>query len=553
MPIPAPKTPPIRVLLGATGWPCGLLEVGSWAKRRGLAEVVVFQLQPGAVDEQFLARLIHFRPHVVGFRIELGQFERVKALCAAVRRVCDAEVVLGGPSATSCPCEVLEECGADYVFSGEAEETFARFLELASRQNSRDLLAEIAGLAYRYGGRTCHNTLPADGYQRTPVDEVKKGTGPICLNGPEGASHKLDLSPFSLRCLRAAVRPVANAALIAANRLDWSLLENFTRELDSLYFTGGRGCPGACTFCDRLHGQEFREKGAEQLMEEIASADGMVARGQLKVGRWKLFRYTENEALRDREVGWASIYDEDFFLGRRRAIEFFKLWGCSPLRDRYRINVQTNPCSLLLPSGRIDDELLGWIDRLKPLVQVGAESFHPELLARWRKRHTVGQLSRVIEALDAARQDYSIFVLLTDYETTGEEFIESLRRVVLEGLSHRRMRIASSPYTIPLYDAEVRKRLEFGGRLPPAAVQHFTDYERPHPEWMDPLVARLADLADSELQFALEPEQQKGALLSAMEVVVEELGRRRGERGVEDLFQRASLAMEEVREARFRL
>ncbi len=28
-------------------------------------------------------------------------------------------------------------------------------------------------------------------------EEGKKGTGPICRNGPEGASHKLDLSPFS--------------------------------------------------------------------------------------------------------------------------------------------------------------------------------------------------------------------------------------------------------------------------------------------------------------------------------------------------------------------
>ena len=25
----------------------------------------------------------------------------------------------------------------------------------------------------------------------------KKGTGPICRNGPQGASHKFDLSPFS--------------------------------------------------------------------------------------------------------------------------------------------------------------------------------------------------------------------------------------------------------------------------------------------------------------------------------------------------------------------
>jgi len=29
----------------------------------------------------------------------------------------------------------------------------------------------------------------------------KTGTGPICRNGPEGASHKLDLSPFSARWL----------------------------------------------------------------------------------------------------------------------------------------------------------------------------------------------------------------------------------------------------------------------------------------------------------------------------------------------------------------
>jgi hypothetical protein len=31
----------------------------------------------------------------------------------------------------------------------------------------------------------------------TPIPGGKKGTGPICRNGPEGALHKLDLSPFS--------------------------------------------------------------------------------------------------------------------------------------------------------------------------------------------------------------------------------------------------------------------------------------------------------------------------------------------------------------------
>ncbi len=41
-----------------------------------------------------------------------------------------------------------------------------------------------------------------------PLDGREKGTGPICRDGPEGASHKLDLSPF----------PAARARLDRANR-----------------------------------------------------------------------------------------------------------------------------------------------------------------------------------------------------------------------------------------------------------------------------------------------------------------------------------------------
>lgn len=510
---------PIRVLLACPGWPCGLLEVGSWARRRQLAEVLIYQVHD---HDEFRRRLAEFRPHVVGLRIEGGQFEAIRSLVAVVREACDAEVVLGGPSATSCPREVLEASGADYVFAGEAEETFAQFLELARRPDSRHRAAEIPGLAYGYGGRTYHNTLTADGYGQTCLD-----VGARC------------------RELRIAARPAPDERLLAANRLDWSLLENFSRQSDSLYFTAGRGCPGACTFCDRLHGQELRQKIAAQLMEEIAAADVLVARGELVVGRWKLFAHTDVAELRDRDVAWAAVYDEDFFLGRRRAIELFELWEQSPLKNRYRLSLQTNPCSLLLSDGRVDGELMAWIDRLKPMVQLGAESFHPEVLARWRKRHTVDELTRVIDALDGTSQDYGVFVLLTDYETTPEELVESLRRLVLAGLARPRMRVASSPYTIPLYDAEVRKRLEFAGRLCP--VSHFTDYERPHPEWMDPLVVRLADLADSELRFALQPEHQPAALARAMEVVLEELAERREE----NLHQQAARAMDEVREARF--
>jgi D-alanine-D-alanine ligase len=51
-------------------------------------------------------------------------------------------------------------------------------------------------------GRACYAEQYIDGREfnlsvLAGPQEGKKGTGPICRNGPKGASHKLDLSPFS--------------------------------------------------------------------------------------------------------------------------------------------------------------------------------------------------------------------------------------------------------------------------------------------------------------------------------------------------------------------
>jgi len=648
----------VRVLFGSTGWPCGMLEVASWAKRAGLARPVIFQLQPGyafhldledrrhlaegrvhpeivdsfarrgrplgedscvrrtddhtweirdgrrgltyrlvekaeglevtvlenleaqeftgaiaefadkrslrsrffgkdgslsaaarealmATGGQFVEKLIELDPHVVGFRLEGGGFEQVKAFIRTVRLFSDAEVVLGGPTATSHPRDVLEECGADYVFAGEAEEAFNRFLDLARLPNSKDRQPEIPGLAYRYGGRVYVNTLPRDGYGRSVL---------------EADSSSCGQPPARIRNL---LRPVASSELIAANRLDWSLLEGFSGEFDSLFFTGGRGCPGACTFCAKLHGPQVRIKSAAQLLEEIEAADAQVAAGSIKVSRWPLLKHVDDAELADRHVSWVAIYDEDFFLNRRRAIEFFRLWDQSPLRQRYRLNLQTNPCSLLSAAGQVDEELLGWIDRLKPMVQLGAESFNPELLARWHKRHDLTQLNTVLDALDGTRQDYTVFQLLTDFETTPEELVETLRVLILGALKRRRMRIASSPFTIPLYDSQTRLMLEYRRLLGPERIRHFTDYERPQPGWMDPLAAELAEVADAHLQWTLNPESRESGLLSAMEAVLERITQEREK--VESsaactasrklrmgqLDEQARRAMDQINDARF--
>ena len=557
----------IRLLFGATGWPSGMLEVASWASREGLAEPTIAEILPGcgfrdesttqtaatryalsALGGPFIEKLTERAPHVVGFRIEGGQLDQVKGLVRAVRLLSDAEIVLGGPTATSHPEEVLQDTEADYVFAGEAEQSFGQFLQLAAAGHSRDSLPEIPGAAYRYGGRVYQNTLPSDGYRRTVLDADRSSIRGPTIRGPTIRSR-------ALRQIRNRIRPVVPAELIEVNRLDWSLLEDFQGEFDSLFFTGGRGCPGDCTFCGQSHGREVRVKSARHLLEEIEAADALVANGRLKLTRWELFEHVDDPAFRGKRVGWAAVYDEDFFLKRHRAIEFFELWDGSPLKDRYRISLQTNPRSMLTAGDEVDAELLGWIDRVKPMVQLGAESFHPELLARWRKRHDLNQLNTVLDALDATRQDYTVFQLLTDFDTTPEELVETLRRLILAAYRHRRMRIASSPFTIPLYDSTTRELLEHRGLLGPDRVRHFTDYERPQPGWMDPLAAELADLADAELQFALQPTQRDGALVSAMEVVTQrirvEASRAETASAVPHLHDQAVRALYQIRDARF--
>ena len=651
-----PQSHKIRVLLACPGWPSGLLEVGSWAKQQGLAEVSIFQIQPGyvfrldaedrpylqagivdpeivdsfrrhgrrlsedanvlgldartweirdrrrdtvyrllAVAEgldvhmpahlddprfvtavrqyahragregelldgrgnlslasrealldvggEFVLKLIEFSPHVVGFRVE-ARFDEVRRFIRAVRRFCDCEVVLGGPTATSHPLEVLADAGADYVFAGEAEETFAQFLRLAGEPNSKDRQAEIPGLAYRYAAKGHFNTLPGDGYEQTAID----------MGGLRGAQ---------LRCAQNARRPVVGNDVLAANRLDWSLLEGFQSEFDSLYFTGGRGCPGQCTFCALLHGRTVRTKGARQILEEIAAADAKVRDGTLKISSWELFKHTDDPGLKPKRVAWAAIFDEDFFLNRKRAIEFFRLWDASPLKDRYRISLQTNPLSLVKADSRVHEETFFWIDRLKPMIQLGAETFHPGLLARWHKRHDIRQLNTVLDALDRTRQDYTTFQLLTDQETTVEELLETLRLLILNGYRRRRMRIASAAFTIPLYDSDARRRMEYSGFLGPERIRHFTDYERPQPGWMEPLVAELAELADAELQWTLVPEQRDAALAQCFQVVLDRLeeelrrpaseccgsGSRRA--AIDRAYRQARAAMDEIKEAQF--
>ncbi len=132
---------------------------------------------------------------------------------------------------------------------------------------------------------------------------------------------------------------------------------------------------------------------------------------------------------------------------------------------------------------------------LKPLVQLGAESFNPDLICRWHKRHDLGQLQTAIAGLARSGQDFGVFILLSDYDTTAVELLETMRLLVLNGLAHRRMRLAVSPLTIPLYDSDTRRSLEFAGRFIPQRIK-----EEGSPQLLDQAQRAMSQILDARFQ-----------------------------------------------------
>jgi len=165
----------------------------------------------------------------------------VDAVCKGDRLVETARELLAsapGPRKTSQRTDKLEDDAATQAAFEEAEKLAAGMRPeiIAPRKIIDAVRAGLeesveAGLAREQTGfAECMDTPPAQNKiylffatrQTSKLPELardaKKGTGPICRNGPKGASHKLDLSPFS-------PLPVARAAVIGMGSMGSGIVQ----------------------------------------------------------------------------------------------------------------------------------------------------------------------------------------------------------------------------------------------------------------------------------------------------------------------------------------
>lgn len=158
-------------------------------------DVEVAEYTINQLPDKVLGSIYRQKPDLLGFSVYIWNASYIYGLIRDLKQVLpDTKILLGGPEVSYDPEKVLEK-GADFILSGEGEESFSR-LCIALRDGTP--LEEVPALTWKDGGETRKNSPAA------PLDLAKL---PFVYE---------DLSAFS-------------------NRI--------------LYYEAQRGCPFNCQYC----------------------------------------------------------------------------------------------------------------------------------------------------------------------------------------------------------------------------------------------------------------------------------------------------------------
>ena len=123
-------------------------------------EVALWQLcediEPLPTEEQFISRVRHETPDIIGFSVVTNQWTYTKKLASWARLATSVPLVCGGIHTMASGEQVLQSGVFDYIIRGEAEEAFAEFIE---RLDNGKELWQVKNLGYLRNGEVCLNPL----------------------------------------------------------------------------------------------------------------------------------------------------------------------------------------------------------------------------------------------------------------------------------------------------------------------------------------------------------------------------------------------------------
>lgn len=250
--------------------------------------------------EKVRAKIVEYRPDMVGITCLTEQRAGAFRLAALVKELCPAaKVVLGGPHPTIMWRQVLlHNPAVDIIVMGEGEKTMA---ELADTLAKHDDIAKVPGIAFkRQTGVRTVVTISTDKPERTtasaeqdspewPVPGEGDRTKGQCdrpTRGPENGPTP-DRAGTDNTLLARGDLVVANAPRPLIDDLDTLPFPDYTffdldsyrpyqpRDYKSLKYApinSSRGCVARCQFCSvpSFWGGRWRGRSAKNVVDEIA-------------------------------------------------------------------------------------------------------------------------------------------------------------------------------------------------------------------------------------------------------------------------------------------
>jgi len=221
------------VKVGAFHLPSLALAIlGAIAKQQGVRPLIL-DLTLHDDRSPVLARAVmEQRPKYVGLTCSSATYHQAISIASEIKSLSPETIVLiGGPHVSALTEETLRQPCFDYVFIGEAEDSFAQFLSNVPPES-------IPGIAFR----------TADGR--------------IVLTPKAPFLRNLDVYPFPDYALY--------------NIPDYPVSRLHARQNPVIWMETSRGCPFDCQICNKaVHGQTFRPKSVERVLSEIEHLIGL--------------------------------------------------------------------------------------------------------------------------------------------------------------------------------------------------------------------------------------------------------------------------------------
>jgi len=369
--------------------PFGLFCIASSLKKNDI-DIVFSSWDHGEIKN----KIRHYEPQIIIITLYDSTLSDTIKLIKFLRGATKAFISVGGPMPTLYPKEALFHSGADIAIRGEAENILPRLIKSITDNNTA--LETIPGIIVKSGDKIAADTTQANNL----------------LSQDELNNMDLDYN------------------IIVDGYFD----ENFFNLSQGIRFTSSRGCPYSCIFCSHIHGKQFRAMGAGKIISELKKIDSAITNKE-KIELAKALKINESNFEKSAEkiiiMRKIIFNDDDFFIDRERALEFFeKASKDDVILKRFWFIFQAGIKSFI-KNGIVDNELISAIKKVNTIMlQVGTDSFTTSELKNMSKGYTFDDIRKVISAFENNKIANLHYLILSNLFTTPGNIIDNLKNIV---------------------------------------------------------------------------------------------------------------------------